>query len=97
MIKYIDAEAIIQIYIDLYDNIKNEYKAGESNTEIAHCNNILNMLYSILNALKLANKLDELDKCCDYPFITTDILKIMLNSKADRQLINALLKNRGDK
>lgn len=97
MIKYIDAEAIIQVYIDLYNNIKDEYKAGESNAEIGHCNNVLNMLYNILNALKLINKLDELDKCCDYPFIITDILEIMLNNKVDRQLINALLKNRGDK
>lgn len=96
MIDYSDAQIIIQVYIDKFNQICDKYDAGEENAEIGYCNKSRNMLNSILKALKLLDDLDKLEKMHKDIFIGVEFLELLSQTNVDNELIEALLKDRGD-
>jgi len=91
MIAFEDAQVVINVYRKTYKKILEPYKAGESNSEIAHCNNVLNMLNQIEKFLKLLDDLDHL-QYVDKQSLAKYVLELIDNTHVDTYIINDLIK-----
>lgn len=91
MIAFEDAQVVINVYRKAYKKRLEPYKAGESNSEIAHCNNVLNMLNQIEKFLKLLDDLDNL-QYIDNQSLAKHVLKLINNTHIDAHITHDLIK-----